>query len=291
MKEIRHFTLLGNQGKIDSFLSSGCPSLLKTNPHLGPIIESQTVVTKHVSFKIPKNALEHRYFLQKTATWYKQHKKYGPFGDILRFSRFQISNTIIYHLDLFGHLAFPKPGLAVDLVLFLRHKNEVFVVSIIRKEKPGKGRPALIGGFRDITGYHLQTGLEAVIAEAKQEVGITIKPNYGFKKKISTNLYCKSLPVTVEFHRRLRHKPANLFLIGSFTTSDAEKIPSLRSKRVHETLAYGLLLDIKNQADLSEFFKAGDDAKEVVVKRAEDAHFFLKRHQEIFDAAMMRIFM
>lgn len=293
MKEIRHFTLLCNQGKIDSFLSSGCSSLLKTEPHLGPIIESQTVVTKHLSFKIPENTLERIYFLKQASTWYKKHKKYGAFGDILRFSRIEIANTVIYHLDLFGHLAYPKPGLAVDLVLFLRAKNEVFTVGITRKEKPGKGKSALVGGFRNINGYHLQTGLEAIIAEAKQEIGISIKPNYGFKKKVSTDLYCKSIPVTVDFHRRLTHKPASLFLIGSFTTSDAEKIPSLHSKRVHETLAYGLLLDINSRykADLSSYFKAGDDAKEVLVKRAEDAHFFLKHHQEIFDAAMMRIFM
>lgn len=287
MKEIRHFTLLGNQGKIDSFLSSGCPSLLKTEPHLGSIIESPTVVPTHVSFKIPVNTSERSYFLKQASNWYKKHKKYGAFGDILRFSRIEIATTVMYHLDLFGHLAFPKPGLAVDLVLFLRDKGEIFVVSIVRKLPPAQGKLALVGGYRNVEKYHFQSGIEAIIAEAKQEIGITIKPNYGFVKKVSTDLDCESIPVTVKCYRRLTHKPANLLLIGNFTTSDAEKIPSLRSKRVHEIAAYGLLLDItsKKQTDLSEYFRAGDDAKEVIVRRIEKSKFFLSHHQEIFEAA------
>lgn len=293
MKEIRYSTLLGHQGKIEGFLSTSCPSYIKTISHLGPLIESQTFSPPHFSFKVPETCSdEFQYLLEKTANWYKKQKKYGPFGDILRYSRFQVSNTVIYKLDVYGQVAFKKPALAVDLALFLRNKQgEVFTVGITRKEKPGQGKLALVGGFRDIQGYHLQTGLEAIIAEAKQEIGITIEPNFGYKKKVSTDLYCKSLPVTIKFRRRLSHHPASLFLIGSFASPDTEKISGLHQKRVHETVAYGLLLDIKslNQADLSIYFKAGDDAKEVVIQKVEKTHFFLAHHQEIFKAAKLRL--
>lgn len=290
MKKIRSFLLAGLNGKITGFLSQSSKNQV---PHIGPLIESQTFSTPDFSFFLPARALNHEasHLKKRFGDWYKSIKKYGPFGDALKVSRVQINGSVLYKLDTYGQLAFPKPGIAADVAIFLRSSNgKVLLVGILRKEPPAKGKLALIGGFRDINGLHLQSGIETAIAEVKQEIGVTLEPDRRYERIITAEPYYHSVPVTVTFYRSSLRYKSEFSLLGSFYSSDTEKVNGSKMKRVYETVAYGLMIDIGNLSarDLSAYFRAQDDAKEVILRNINRVHFPLAHHEKIFQAARQK---
>ena len=64
---------------------------------------------------------------------------------------------------------YPRPALTVDIIIFAKEKDEVFVMLIQRDKQPFEGMWALPGGFMNID----ETLESAAFRELKEETGIT----------------------------------------------------------------------------------------------------------------------
>jgi len=92
---------------------------------------------------------------------YKAWGRFGYMGDILTVKMVKTGDVYTYFLDYIGRLAIIKPGLAVDLIPIIKVGfDDYYFVGIKRKYNPGQGLPALMGGFVDVNGYHLDTPIE-----------------------------------------------------------------------------------------------------------------------------------
>lgn len=277
---------LGRDGKIISSDTNPKKSLFKDTHKFGTHVEA-SYTNKAFSFKMPRDKdAEAR---QKISDWYAGQKVFGPFGDVLRFSRLSFGKDAVYCLNYFGQVAFKKPGLAADFALFLRDADkQVYAVGVIRTEEPGKGEIAWAGGFRDVKGCTFASAVDTAISEAGQEIGISLKLINAAKRDDGSRQDGDKLRVKVRFADRSVWQPtATLHFVGNFLTSDQEKIPGLNEKRVHETSAYALLLDVKEVSDdvMNQLFRAGDDAAGVIASHVSDTKFPILHHQEIFLAA------
>jgi 8-oxo-dGTP pyrophosphatase MutT (NUDIX family) len=223
---------------------------------------------------------------------YKSWGRFGYLGDVIVVKRIEIEyeeNTLllVYALDYIGRLAIAKPGLAADLIPIIKTgPDEYYFVGIKRKYNPGKGLTALMGGFIDVNGYHLDTAVETVIHEAKEEIGLDIK-------LLDRSDLEKPSPKKVSILINYQNKNffGELLYHCNISTGDEEKLPSIGLKRVYATTAYALLLDMTgaglDEAKIRQWLKAGDDADELVVvnlKESDNLKFGLKHHANIFNS-------
>ncbi len=231
----------------------------------------------------------------KIGDTYRQWERFGYMGDVVCLRLVHYDSSWIYTIAFIGRLEKNKPGLAVDLIpIFAIAPGEYYFVGIKRKYNPGKGLPALVGGFIDVNGYHLETPLEAVIREASEEIGLVIKP---LDKNAITSKDFNTFAWTLYQSKNVRKDlPSTLILHGSFPTGQNEEMTHLGLKRVYQTTVYSLLVDMKSlnlsQEDLRKWLKAGDDAAELVVmnlKNALKAYFGLGHHKKIFSDAIKEL--
>lgn len=277
---------LGRDGKITSSDTNPKKSLFKDIHSYGTHVEA-SYTNKAFSFKVPRDKESEA--RQRISDWYADQKIFGPFGDVLRFSRLSFGKDAVYCLNYFGQVAFKKPGLAADFALFLRDaQKQVYAVGVIRTEEPGKGEIAWVGGFRNVKNCTFATAVDTAISEACEEIGINLKLIKAAKRNDGSRKDGDKLAVKVRFADPKAWQPTGtLHFVGNFLTSDQEKIPGLNEKRVHETSAYALLLDVKEVSDdvMEQLFRAGDDAAEVIASHVSDTKFPILHHQEIFLAA------
>ncbi|MCX6744872.1 MAG: hypothetical protein NTX82_05090 [Candidatus Parcubacteria bacterium] len=225
---------------------------------------------------------------------YQAWGKFGPYGDLLQIHYDPDNHQA--HVDFIGRLAWPKPALAADLIPIIRDaKGNLFFVGITRKKEPGIGKPALIGGHLDIKGFHLETAAEALIHEARDEAGIKIKVNMKSKHDYKNKPFLPWIPIIVS----LKHLPSlrsELLLVGTFETSDEENQPQLKTKRVFQTTAYTMIIDIRNRTltpkDVTMLFSAGDDAATIYVKQItslKSLPFAINHHRTIYKATLAKL--
>jgi 8-oxo-dGTP pyrophosphatase MutT (NUDIX family) len=224
---------------------------------------------------------------------YKKWGKFGPYGDLIQITVLEDDSI---RIDFIGHLAWPKPALAADLVPIIRDSaGNLFFVGITRKKDPGKGKPALIGGHLDIKGYHFETAAEALIHEAWDEAGIRIKVMKQFVSKVKTTPNMLRIPVSVNL---IRHPGLGsyLLLIGTFATSAEEKLLDLGTKRVFQTTAYAMVIDILNRSltseEVAQLFVSGDDAASIYVRKVTSHRtppFAIKHHRTIYQATLAKL--
>lgn len=276
----------GNHGTITSFQANPKKSFFKDIHKFGKLCEVFHS-TEAFAFKVKREGAEAA-ALKRVAGWYGKKKTFGPFGDVMRFNRVRLGEEYLYALSFIGQAAFPKPGMVADLALFIRDaRGQVYVVGVIRKEEPGKGEIALVGGFRGIQGCRFATVLETVMEEAFEEIGITIKVRKSVESLPLVDKNPHDVKVNIRYADKKQWQPKGVArFIGSFLTSKQEKI-SRTQKRAHETSAYALLLDLKEVNDevMDRLFNAGDDAQAVVAKKVSEAHFPIEHHQLIFEKA------
>lgn len=223
---------------------------------------------------------------------YRCWKNFGPYGDLIQVHL----QSGCLNIDFIGQLAFPKPALAADLSPLIRDAaRNLYFVGIKRKKEPGIGKPALIGGHLDIKGYHLETAAEALVHEAKDEAGIKIRVMKQFAHTLKNKPYMSRFPISVGL-KNYPKLPSELLLIGTFKTSSEDKLPHLGVKRVYQTTAYTLIVDIYDQAftpdEIAELFTAGDDAASIYVHKItslQSPPFAIKHHRTIYRATLAKL--
>lgn len=229
---------------------------------------------------------------------YHNWGRFGYMGDVIAVNAIKTNSGWVYTIAFIGRLAINKPGLAADLLpIFKVGAQEFYFVGIKRKYEPGKGLLALMGGFIDVKGYHLDTPIETVIHEAEEEIGLKIDPI--FEVKDHNDLSLKHVPVRVNFPavgENLSECYGSLTLHGVFPTGDNEKMPNLRLKRVYQTTVYSLFVNMENmginEKRLRQYLKAGDDADELVIVNLNEINnmkFGLEHHQKIFSSVIKEL--
>jgi 8-oxo-dGTP pyrophosphatase MutT (NUDIX family) len=224
--------------------------------------------------------------------YYRQWGRYGYMGDIIAIKKIvldacvNLTDSHIYVLEYFGRLAPIKALVAADLIPIIKTGvDEFYFVGVRRKYDPGKGLPALMGGLVDVNGYHLDTAAETVIHEAKEEIGLELFVYQPQKLKSLS-------PINIDVSARYKGQKCFGALIpqGVYLTGSNEEMPQLGLKRVYQTTAYVLLLDMINFGlngdDIKNWLHAGDDAASLEVinlKNKAALCFGLSHHQEIFD--------
>jgi hypothetical protein len=201
----------------------------------------------------------------------------GPFGDFIEVHR---TGDREYNIKV-SHKGFRKPGLAADLAVVVKGKNEkgkdvYYLVTGSRRANPGKGKPAWLGGFRNIDKgpdgvYAFDSGAYTMLHEAVEEAGLVIKHHN--PEELRTAYNADDIPVTVELGKdkdkiesgvRMKH-------LGTIATSDlplgGEQVGGEAlangTKRVYATDGYFLLVDLQdkeiNEQLLSDWLTPGDD--------------------------------
>ncbi len=289
----KKFTLLGVNGVITDFIgpSATRSSFRKTKCYAAPTVTIPTYKSARLTLRLEEEKDEKLAVREWLNKWYAKKKAFGPYGDMMRVSRVNINGAVTYTLDFFGHLSFPQPSLASDLLIFAKkRRGQVYVIGIIRKEDPGKGCFAPTGGFRNIIGYRFESGLEAALREAHEEAGVKITISKS-KKLIMSQPYPKQAEVTVKFADGVSAQAATVQYIGSFFSSDEEKLLKLHKKRVDETAGYAIMLDLPviNKEIIKRLFQRKDDAKAVKHIKIEKVKFSVGHHETLFQAARLKL--
>ena len=221
---------------------------------------------------------------------YQKHGKYGPFGDVLVVIRRRREFVLVS----IAPKAFRKPGVAADLVPFLvDSRGHRFFVGIRRGQNPGKGRPALIGGFLDIAGYHLENAIQCLSHEGVEEVGMKIRLKDRAAVNASISPFPKSADVAVEFAGE--EYDGTLRLVEVIYTGREEEWPSLNEKRVHMTAVYTLQITVNREltAELIEQQFIPRDLVEgnkvAVFEVGQEQKFGLSHHETAYHLALAEL--
>jgi len=222
------------------------------------------------------------------APFYKKWGLFGPYGDAMMVFCISEHLKINYYMTLIGNIQFPLPSMAADIVPFIwDQKLNSFFVGIVRGKEPGKGKPALIGGHRDVKGAYFQTAIEALLHESEDEAALKILPPAGvtaYKERPGLSRQKVVVQIGDEKMKTV------LTYVGDFRTCKEELIAHLDETRVHETSVYtftALCKKVLSEEILADMLKAGDDAAEIFVwdTRKGTPCFGLKHHKKIYEKA------
>ncbi len=217
-------------------------------------------------------------------------KERGPFGDI-----WQVSKGLATLL----HKTYPKAAEAADLGLVIRSKDDhYYFIGIKRKNNPGKGKPAFLGGFCSKPKYsYIESGIYTALKEGEEEIGLEIEGEKKAIDELINNYSIKSYPVQLKFGGK-SHK-TNIEKVKTIKTTDlpinrgGERLPN-GEIRVDKTTLYAILLDTEIESKefdktFKETFKAGDDAKSVEywditqnIRENKPLEFGIKHHERLF---------
>lgn len=254
---MQQYFILGKNGQIESDFIEYQQLLEMTR---APLAEINLIDLMHKPLYLGRFGNN---VLGKIGIQYLAWGKFGPNGDVISI----LKENEMYIINLIAPLAFPKPGLTADIVPFVRDKNgQLFFIGIIRKNNPGKGKPALIGGFRNVEGDHFDTAIETIIKESWEEVRMRIIPKGdGVYEAIENDINLAEFPALVDIASA--KLLTTIRLVGAYPTSEEERMP-MGYKRVYETTAYACLINFPKEFDektLAAKFKASDDAQGMFV--------------------------
>ncbi len=195
----------------------------------------------------------------------------GNYGDWIKCSIISLNayNFQVLNLDLIGNAAWNKPTVASDLGIFIKSGEKYFFVGIIRKNPPGKGQPAIIGGIMN-SGKIFDSSIYTMIKETKEEVNLSIKYE-GDINELRENYNIRVIPVKIHGFENITHSlstiDANILYVSTEATTEQERLLN-GTKRVYSTTGYSVLIDLKDieiEIDqLDQVFTAGDDASKMV---------------------------
>lgn len=207
---------------------------------------------------------------------------YGPFGDYISTTELDDKHILINQI---AHKAFPKIAKATDMILIIKGVNERgeevdYLVAIRRKNEPGKGQPATIGGFNNVDQDNgidvVDSDIYTVIKEGKEEGDTHITLDN--LKAIREDYNCKEAAGHIRLGKDGRTVPCLISDAGTFKTGDdliskgGELIEgnSGGAKRVHLAAAITVTVDVPKDITLTRdrvnsWFKAGTDASDLLV--------------------------
>jgi 8-oxo-dGTP pyrophosphatase MutT (NUDIX family) len=196
-----------------------------------------------------------------------QSKKYYPgrYGDWIKCTKITIDKKIFLNVDAIGPGAWNKPTLAADLGIFVKSREKVFYVGIIRKGDPGKGLPAHAGGILE-AGKELDSAAYTALKEVEEEVNFKIEYQ-GDLEKLRVDHEIQVLPVSIDgfgvLDPKLKNLKGEIHHVAMIPTPEVERNAD-GLKRVYATTAFAFLIDcgdvVVTEKDLQKVFTAGDDA-------------------------------
>lgn len=199
---------------------------------------------------------------------YDEYDQYGPFGDVIKLTRIDTGQENVLYTYSVGRKDFIKPGVAADLGVFVKGRNEdnesvVYMVTGIRRNDPGKGQAALFGGFCDIDGYVLDSPFYTILHEAEEEANLPIHHSDLNSLRENYEIEEAQVSVTLGEDENAIEKDATMYRVGTMATGDEEKLLALGQKRVYVTTGFVLPLDmgqtVIDEKLLETWFEAGDD--------------------------------
>jgi hypothetical protein len=265
--------------------------------HLPPIIESNfSFMPKiwSISLKEPIDSTYVAYFSDFTQIimdYYRSLLKSntfisGKYGDWIKCSIWSNPTETILHIDQIGKAAWQKATLASDLGIFVKGGDIIYFIGIIRKNPPGRGLPAIIGGIRN-TDTQFESGIYTAIKEVGEEANLKIIIPNGLET-IKEEYNITSLPVIVKGFDQIQG-PASIsteiIYVCTVKTPESERLPD-GTKRVYATDAFTIFLDLGEQLitedQIREVLHAGDDAANLVI--FDVSEFFGKNYRvKIFE--------
>ena len=147
----------------------GLNSIDKFKNILSPRIETKfatyTTKTWNISDKTKEEIQESVMDYYKNLVIEKNYYP-GQYGDWIKCSEFKIKNEKFLKLDIIGQSSWLKATLSADVGIVVKNDEKIFFVGIVRKNKPGKGKPALIGGIMN-AGSVLDSAAYTMLKETK----------------------------------------------------------------------------------------------------------------------------
>jgi hypothetical protein len=254
----------------------GLAPLTEYKNHLSPIVETNhSVPTKLIRFsqsfeqmkaKYEEEVLKYYQFLISNKLFFP-----GRYGDWVKCTYFELDGGYFLNIDLIGVKAWVKATLSADLGVFIKNQNKVFFVCIVRKNTPGQGLPAIIGGIMNC-GRELDSGSYTMIKEGEEEASLILEYE-GDIEKLRTNHLLTKIPVIVKGFEKVDPSLdsifANMVYITTVPTTEQERNAD-GNKRVYTTQCYSILIDL-GDFDMSiqilhNIFMAGDDASAIHIQ-------------------------
>jgi|GEM_PF-5164006 len=214
--------------------------------------------------------------------------KFGPWGDLIALL---VEETV--SILWIAQLEYHKPGLATDLVVFVEDAaGSTYYVGIRRKNEPGKGTLAPIGGFLEVDRDCLDSPLDTILHEARDEAGIHLMPDESTRIAEEELLSTKIHAVHAFFAGNGPYD-GKFQYAGVVPTSNDHNLPN-GMKRVYWTFIYVLFVRLPilvlSEEDLVTIFLAGDDASDVLARRVVDdesvlqieREFVVGHHRQVF---------
>jgi hypothetical protein len=224
----------------------------------------------------------------------------GVYGDWIKCTQLVIGQKKekYINLDILGKAAWIKPTLAADLGIFIKNHQKVFFVGIIRKNPPGKGKPAIVGGIMNVN-RQLDSAAFTMLKESKEESNFTLSYQ-GNVEDLRENYTIQEVPVLVsgfeEINPKLKNLSAKMHLVTTIPTPEQERLED-GTKRVYATTCFTILIDIQtnplSEVILNQIFSAGDDAQGMFYhdispcffgdSEIQGPEFGLTHHYELFE--------
>lgn len=247
---MKRYHFFGYDGNIEGTVYSGLRELSDQHYQM-PILEVHVEHMERLSLSEPSRYVRSRHpeviASEKASEAYETVGKYGPFGDVIRISRYSVGDHDLYVPDLIGHLAYPKPYLAADFLPFIQGNDGQLFFICIRKRRDKGQTLALIGGLIDIEGIDMETAAQCVIREAAEEAGIRLHPKEQFTDLVNDVPNVLSVDMRMEFangdtvaHNRLQH-------VGVYKTVATNREKAFGFQRVYQTTAYSCLVRMEKQ--------------------------------------------
>ncbi len=283
------YLFIGFQGELKEYSYPHYGALIARNP----VIETDS--SNALSEEFPQRIISagSNVDMLMLESAYHRWGKFGPEGDLLEVIGIDVNGVKRFYLTNIFNLSPRKGTTAVDIVIILKGPlgfENIKLVAIKRKYNPCKGQFALVGGKIDINSFDMDSPIQAAVRELKEEVSLELK----VAQAIDVSPFPENVEISTEFYNDTIH--GTMEYIGTFPTSDQEKVASCGVKRVYQSSAFLVTLIIAKKCSkemIGEWLKASDDAKELVIADLDDIlkglDFGFKHHEVIFQKALAHL--
>ena len=146
LPKIEEQWLFIRNGQPDSF---GLTSIQQYESRMTPLVEIR-FFTPSTFIEITK--LKPTEIVTKLMDFYNNQIKSqkffpGRYGDWIKVNRIDFEDQQFISVNFIGQTAWFKATQAADIGMFVKNSQSVYFVCIVRRNEPGKGLPAILGGI------------------------------------------------------------------------------------------------------------------------------------------------